>query len=174
MNKHEIKALNMQSGVVLVISLIMLLILTMIGLSSARISGLEILMGVNTQDSVASLMFAEDSALAGELRILADFNGPPAVDLSTDADDGFYLDDNLVIDTVDWTLLNTELSTRDYEPDREYIVEYIGPRIVAGRDLALGTGSVGDTRYLYRISGHGEADRGSARVVQTVYALRQL
>ena len=79
-----------QSGVALVVSLIMLTILTLIGLSSARISGLEVLMGVNTQDSVTSLMIAEDSVLAGEERIVALFAGPPTFDLSADPNDGLH------------------------------------------------------------------------------------
>jgi hypothetical protein len=160
--------------VVLVIALIMLVVLTMIGLSSTRISSLEILMGVNSEDSVESLALAEDAVLAGEQRIENDFNGAPNIDLTVDTDDGLYLDENLVIDTLDWSTLKTELADRTGEPDRVYIVEYIGPRIVAGRSLALGVGAVGDTRYLYRVSGHGDSDRGSARVVQTIYALRAL
>jgi len=163
-----------QSGVVLVISLIMLMVLTMIGLSSTRISGLEVLMGVNTQDSVVSLMIAEDSAFAGEQRILANFGGPPTFDLSVDQEDGLYLDENLVIDTVDWATLIHEEELRDGEPSREFIVEYIGPRTVPGRGLGVGLGAVDDKRFIYRVSGHGGSNRGSARVVQTIYALRAL
>jgi type IV pilus assembly protein PilX len=163
-----------QSGVVLVISLIMLMVLTMIGLSSTRISGLEVLMGVNTQDTVVSLMIAEDSAFAGEQRILANFGGPPTFDLTADQEDGLYLDANLVINTVDWEVLIAEEEARDDEPPREYIIEYIGPRIVPGRSLGVGTGTVDDKRFMYRVSGRGESNRGSARVVQTIYALRAL
>ena len=163
-----------QNGVVLVISLIMLMVLTMLGLSSARISGLELLMGVNTQDTVTSLMIAEDSAFAGEQRILNDFGGPPNIDLSANDQDGLYLDADLVIDTVDWTTLMSEIEVRDGEPSREFIVEYIGPMTVPGRSLGVGTGVSDDKRFIYRVSGHGGANRGSARVVQTIYALRAL
>jgi type IV pilus assembly protein PilX len=163
-----------QSGVVLVISLIMLMVLTMIGLSSARISGLEVLMGINTQDSVVSLMIAEDSAFAGEQRILANFGGPPTFDLTQDQEDGLYLDQNIVINSVDWAVLIAEEEARGDEPPREYIIEYIGPRIVPGRSLGVGTGSVDDKRFMYRVSGRGVSNRGSARVVQTIYALRAL
>jgi hypothetical protein len=165
---------NKQSGVALVISLIMLTVLTLIGLSSARISGLEILMGVNTQDSVTSLMIAEDSVLAGEQRIVALFAGPPTFDLSADPDDGLYLDANLDVNMVDWAPLMTEMEVRPGEPPREFIVEYIGPRLIPGRGLGVGTGSVDDKRFMYRVSGHGGANRGSARVVQTIYALQAL
>jgi len=165
---------NRQSGVVLVISLIMLTVLTLIGLSSARISGLEMLMGVNTQDSVVSLMLAEDSVFSGEQRVLNVFSGPPTFDLSTNEDDGLYLDENFALDTVDWSALIFENELRDGEPSRDYIVEYIGPRTIPGRGLGVGAGAVDDKRFLYRISGHGGSNRGSARVVQTIYALQAL
>jgi type IV pilus assembly protein PilX len=163
-----------QRGMVLIISLIMLMVLTMIGLSSARISGLEVIMGANTENSVESLMVAEDSALSGEFRITAEFAGPPTFDLSADPDDGLYLDDNIVIETMDWSSLASEIETRAGQPDREYIIEYIGPRTLPGSSLAIGTGATGNIRYLYRVSGRGVSDRGSARVVQTIYALRAL
>ena len=174
MQKPYLNFTNRQDGVVLVISLIMLTVLTMIGLSSARISGLEVMMGVNTRDSVASLMLAEASAFAGEQRILNDFSGPPTIDLTVDADDGLYLDQNINIDTVDWALLASEIEVRVGEPSREFIVEYIGPQTVPGRSLGVGLGTIDDKRFIYRVSGHGGSNRGSARVVQTIYALRAL
>jgi len=152
----------------------MWMVLTMIGLSSARISGLEVLMGINTQDSVISLMTAEDSAFAGEQRILANFGGPPTFDLTVNQEDGLYLDANLVVNTVDWAALIAEEEARGDESPREFIIEYIGPFIVPGRSLGVGTGTADDKRVIYRISGRGESNRGSARVVQTIYALRAL
>ena len=161
-----------QRGAVLMISLIMLTVLTLIGLSSARISGLEILMGVNTQSSVDSLLIAEDSVFAGEQRVLVEFGGAPTIDFTANDEDGLYLDANLIIDTVDWSELASELEPRAGEPSREYIVEYIGPRIIPGGSLGVGTGALDNSRFVYRISGHGGASRGSARVVQTIFALR--
>ena len=165
---------NKQSGVALVVSLIMLTVLTLIGLSSARISGLEVLMGVNTQDSVTSLMIAEDSVLSGEQRIVGLFGGPPTFDLSADPDDGLYLDANLDVDTVDWTPLASEMEARPGEAPREFIIEYIGPRTMPGSGLGVGTGSLDNKRFMYRVSGLGGSNRGSARVVQTIYALQAL
>lgn len=171
--RHSHQPAN-QRGMVLIISLIMLMVLTMIGISSMRISGLEVIMGTNTENTIESLMVAEDSALSGEIKITEDFSGAPTYDLSVNPYDGFYLDDNVAIDTLDWSSLFFETETRDGQPDREYIIEYIGPRSLPGSSLSIGTGSTANIRYLYRVSGRGDSDRGSARVVQTIYALRAL
>jgi len=53
---------------------------------------------------------------------------------------------------------------------REYILEYLGPVTATGGSLSVGAGMASDTRYLYRVSGRGASSRGSARVVQTIYA----
>jgi type IV pilus assembly protein PilX len=174
MPKHYQQQPENQRGMVLVISLIMLMVLTMIGLSSTRISSLEVIMGVNTQNSVESLMLAEDSALAAEIKITEDFGGAPTINLSENTVDGFYLDSEIDLQTVDWSSLSHESVARTGHPDREYIVEYIGPRTLPGSSLAVGTGSTSEIRYLYRVSGRGDSERGSARVVQTIYALRTL
>jgi len=162
---------NKQRGAVLVISLIILMMLLIIGVSSARISGIELLIGANARDSMVSLLLAEDSALAGEQKVFNDFSGPPTINMG-EADDGFYLDDSIDVLVVDWSSLAHELETRTGLPSREYIVEYIGPRTIPGRSLTTGAGSSDAIRFLYRVSGRGSSNRGSARVVQTIYAAR--
>ena len=81
-----------QRGMILIISLIMLMVVTMIGLSSTRISSLEVIMGANTQNTVESLIIAEDSALAGEIKVSNEFGGAPTINLSENSTDGFYID----------------------------------------------------------------------------------
>ena len=70
--------------------------------------------------------------------------------------------------------LATGIELRPGEAPREFIVEYIGPRIIPGRGVGVGTGTADDKRFMYRVSGLGGSNRGSARVVQTIYALQAL
>lgn len=58
MNKHLVTAKH-QSGVVLVISLIMLLALTLIGVTSSSVTGLEMKMAANNKDINLALQAAE-------------------------------------------------------------------------------------------------------------------
>lgn len=162
-------SIRKQRGMAMIISLIMLFILTIIIVHGARSSNLELLMGNNSQMSAQALMLAEDSTVTGESGIELNFPGAPVVDFSADSTDGVYLDTEIVVNTLDWDAFVTE-TTGAGATFREYIIEYIGPAPATGGSLALGAGAASDTRYIYRVSGRGEAAKGGARVVQTVYA----
>ena len=157
-----------QSGMAMFVSLIMLLLMSLIILHSARSSNLELLLGNNAQHTAQALMRAEDSAVAGENLIEFNYSGAPTVDFSLDANDGVYVDGEIYVSSIDWKDYAAELVSGDSH--REYIVEYLGPVTSIGGSLSVGAGVASSTRYIYRVSGRGESSRGSARVVQTIYA----
>jgi len=158
-----------QRGAALFTSLIMLLIMTLIIVTGARSSALEILLADNAQSSQQALMRAEDSVLQGNQYIDLNFIGAPNFDFGVTEDDGLYLDGTLGLDTVDWEGIPAE---REGEGEnlREFIVEYLGPAAAIGGSLSLGAGTGSDIRYLYRVSGRGASNRSSARVVQVILA----
>ena len=158
-----------QRGMALLISLVMLLLMSIIVVHAARSSNLEILLGNNSQDAAQALMSAEDSALAAELLIESTYPGAPTVDFGVITDDGLYAVGQVAVDTVDWTGLDAQRVGSGYEY-REYIIEYLGPTSTTDGSIAVGAGMASDRRFLYRTSGRGQSSRGSARVVQTIYA----
>lgn len=160
---------SMQSGAALAVGLIMLLVMTLMVLASSRTSVLDFLMAVNTQNSNEALQRAEDSVLRGEQRIVTDFGGIPTTDFSAGAEDGLYLDGEIVVDTIDWSDIHHESDGEDAD-QRDYIIEYIGPAMVPGGSLAVGAGAASSIRYLYRVSGQGASSRSAARVVQTIFS----
>ena len=165
----NIRSLSKQKGMALFISLIMLLLMSVIILHGARSSTLELLLGNNAQHTAQALMRAEDSVVAGESLIELDYVGAPTVDFSASQSDGIYIVGEIDVDTVDWTAYVAERIGAG-DAFREYILEYLGPVTATGGSLSVGAGMASDTRYLYRVSGRGASSRGSARVVQTIYA----
>jgi len=158
-----------QSGMAMFISLVLLLLMTLIILNSARSSNLELLIGNNVQSTAQALMRAEDSAVAGENLIEFNYSGAPTIDFSLDANDGVYVDGEIDVNKIDWTEYSAE-RVGEGNTYREYIVEYLGPVASTGGSLSVGAGVASSTRYIYRVSGRGESSRGGARVVQTIYA----
>jgi len=161
--------ISKQCGAALFTSLIMLLVMTLIIVSGARSSALEILLADNAQSAQQALMRAEDSVLQGNQHIELNFVGAPSFDFNAAADDGLYLDGTLGLDTVDWAEIPAEREGAG-ENLREFIIEYLGPAAAIGGSLSLGAGTGSDIRYLYRVSGRGASNRSSARVVQVVLA----
>jgi len=158
-----------QSGIAMFVSLVMLLLMSLIVVHSARSSNLELLIGNNAQNTAQALMRAEDSAVAGENLIQLEYSGAPSIDFGESADDGVYVAGEIFVASIDWTDYAAERvgSGHNY---REYIIEYLGPAAATGGSLSIGAGVASDTRYLYRVSGRGESSRGGARVVQTIFA----
>ena len=158
-----------QRGVALFVSLIMLLLMSIIVVQAARSSSLEILLGINSEHAAQALMLAEDSALTAEITIELNYPGAPAVDFNEKNDEGFYVAGDLEMDTMDWTSLQA-MRIGSGADHREYIVEYLGPAIAQGGSLSVGAGVASDKRFLYRVSGRGQFSRGTARVIQTIFA----
>jgi len=155
------------------ISLIMLLLLTVIIVSGARSSTLELLLGNNTQHTAQALMRAEDSAVAAESLIELNYGSGPTGDFiagqGQDQSGGLYVDGEIDVLSVDWSEYSAERIGAG-DDFREYIIEYLGTATATGGSLSVGAGAASNIRYLYRVSGRGESSRGGARVVQTIYA----
>ncbi len=158
-----------QRGVALLVSLVMLLLMSIIVVQAARSSTLEILLGVNSQHAAQALMMAEDSALTAEIVIEVNYPGAPTVKFNGSNTHGIHAGGDVEIDSVDWATLDAQ-RTGQGDDYREYFIEYIGPANAIGGSLAVGAGIVSNKRYLYRVSGRGQSSRGTARVVQTIYA----
>jgi type IV pilus assembly protein PilX len=158
-----------QQGMAMLVSLIMLLLMTMIIIHGARSSTLEVFIANNVQNVAQALMRAEDSTLTGETFIQFNYIGAPTTNFSQDETDGLYTDLDIDVSSLQWEDYETEIYGAD-ETLREFIVEYVGPVAALRGTLSIGAGPASDKRFLYRVSGRGESARGSARVVQTIYA----
>lgn len=164
---------SQQHGAALLISMIILLVMSLIILQGARSANLEILIGNNSRHAAEALMQAEDSAVSGEQMLELNYAGAPTGNYGGNEDDGVFVVGQIDINTVDWDDLAAQRETGYDGTHREYIVEYVGPAAATGGSLSVGAGTASNTRYIYRISGRGEAGNGGARVVQTIYAMSE-
>lgn len=155
-------------GFSLVVGLILLLAMTLIGITATRVARTELLLANNAQNAVEAFAAAENSAIEGERDIVTNYSGIPTFNFSSDNTDGYYSAGELPAITTDWSGLPHE----DGVPadDVEYVIEYLGPAPGAGGSLALGIGSALQKRYIFTVTGRGASSRGSTRLVQTVFA----
>lgn len=155
-------------GFSLVVGLVLLLVMTLIGVTATRVARTELLLANNAQNAAEAFSGAENSATAGERDVFVNFSGPPTFDFSADNTDGYYTIGELPAIQTDWSALAHETGLP--ADDVEYVVEYLGPAPGSGGSLAVGVGSFTPKRYIFRISGRGESSKGSVRLVQTVFA----
>lgn len=164
------RPLRYERGVVLLISLIVLLVLSVVAATAARLSGVELLVANNAQFATDAFLRAEAGVTAGENYIQTSHpEGGPAFDFDAVTTDGLYTRDAIDPRDTDWSGFSFErvLDANGNEIAR-YVVEYMGTMATAGGSLAVGGAS--GVRYVYRITALGIAERGTSRLVSTIYA----
>jgi type IV pilus assembly protein PilX len=149
---------NSQHGISLVVALIMLLIMTVIGISAMNTSISKLRMtGSIEQQSVAS-NDTEESLKAGEAEVAAlTFDG------------GIFIDNS---DRVTFQEINFQDDNEWITADglQTYIIEYLGPRTAEGEPISIGSGTPppGDKRYIYRVTARID-EGGARRMFQSLY-----
>lgn len=145
-----------QSGAVLALTLIILLVMTVVGVTTMNSSSIQTFLARNTQLKQISFQNAESTVSAGE----SAWNTKIETCLTDATNCTADLTPALIgkLDDIDWSSIESEGVT----PYGEYIVEYLGWRPVVGEN---------DKRVsLYRITARGLGpNTQSATYVQTVF-----
>ena len=159
-----------QRGVSLIIALVMLLVLTLIGVSSMNTAIVELKMAGSAQQQGIALNRADELLRVGEDDVLAIVTDPAAFDF-TAPDDGYYLQaDNINVYNIDWAgqgLTSIEGDTSD----DVYVVEYMGAQPIPGESQKVGTDGriIGGAVHTNRITSRSAASKNALRLVQSIY-----
>ena len=140
--------INHKEGAVLIISLIMLLLLTIIGVTAIQTSSLEEKMAGNMRDQNLAFQAAESALRVGE------------TETATIAASDFYTGSTNPLSDINWA----NASVRAYKENALYIIE--PPTITYGFGYEAGTpSSSAQTNYWYRITARGTSGTGNAIVI---------
>ena len=157
-----------EQGAVLIVSLIMLLVMTVIGLAGMEVTNLEEKMAGNMRDRNIAFQAAEAALSDAEdylqsTTLLPAFNGSVA---------GLYSRDSDLWESVNWTGTG---AVKTYSGDGfdnlaeapAYVIESLD--VVSDSD-SLELGSAADTKSYYRISARAVGQTDTAEVIlQSVY-----
>ncbi len=178
-NKYSTSRFKIQQqGAALVISLIILLLLTVMGLASTSTSIMEVQMAGNAQFQMQALTSAERTLNIAEDRIETIALDPTTFDFSA-VGDGFYSTHNgLNIQQIDWKKLGISVERdADGNPDTDdmYIVEFFGSKPIPGESIKVkgGVRVKGSNVYTHRVTARSATQKGAERVVQSIYVTFQ-
>ena len=167
---------NDQRGAALILALLILLVMTILGVTAMRTSNLELIMATNTQEQVMAMANAENTLVDAERDISTNFSGPydPVWAWSGNNNDGYYrMDPSLGLDVansaaedVDWPDLAADGVGYVTGPNGRYTVEYMGSVQDTRPGVSLDPPVF---RFLYRVTGRGTFGRGGTRRVQSIY-----
>ena len=172
-----------QSGAVLAVSLLILVVLTIIGVASVNGSIMELFMASNTQSQIKALKNAENSLAEAQTEVIGKGEILTIVGGRLDCDtapDGTYSTANAQCDStgefIDPAALNWDTDANDSiadnsgNTDNRYIIESLG---LAGftEECSIDPESIDCTTkfWIYRITTRSTDARGTVRMVQSIW-----
>jgi type IV pilus assembly protein PilX len=164
----QVRGAKRQRGAILLVSLVMLLILTLLGVGAMDTSVMELKMTSNYREQIQALNAAESNLRFAEIDIENIISDSRRFDFNT-ADDGYYDSRAALANVHDWSELSTVAGAGSRD---SYIVEYIGTKYQKGASIAIDTdgGTPGDYIHAYVITASSMVGKGAARTVQAAYS----
>ena len=162
--------LTSQRGVSLVVALVMLLVLTLIGVSSMNTAIVELKMAGSMQQQGVALNRADEALHLAEVDVLAIVTDPTAFDFTV-AGDGYYVTaDNIDVHEIDWATQGLS-SIQGANADDAYVTEYMGAKPIPGESVRIGTDGriIGGAVHSFRLTSRSEAGKSALRLVQSLY-----
>jgi type IV pilus assembly protein PilX len=178
MNFHSNRS---QKGVTLVFSLVILVTLTLVGLTSMQSSQTELAMAGNQRESGLMFQAAEVGLISAENLVKtsttnSDFTNPGSGLYTVAASDTNY-DTPDYFDESKWDsssqLVGSSIHGLDTDEQPRFIIEYLGDRDSNAGDIAVGGGyepKSGTVVSIYRTTSRGRGLTGNSyRYVQSYY-----
>ncbi|MEM9620950.1 MAG: PilX N-terminal domain-containing pilus assembly protein [Pseudomonadota bacterium] len=168
--------IKQQAGVALFISLVLLLILTIIGVSAVQTTSLEVRMTRNEHDTLLAFQAAESALRDAEVQLEAI---PSTV--AFDDTNGLYQvaalgDEDVWKDVNVWTGANSVVAANDIDStaeDPRYIIEYLGAVVREENQHQVEdpySGGGNDRIEMFRITARGVGGTANSTVLlQTTY-----
>ena len=154
-----------ERGAALIVALVLLLVLTILGVTAMNSSILQGFMSTAYQQQTRTLAFAENTLRQGELDVedlvARGVNPTGGPDRSA-----YYV--NLVANPGN----EFDAAATGLWPATNYYIEYLGSRIVPGESAAVGGGLEDSIVHVFRVSAREnrpDDERGGVRIVQSLY-----
>ncbi|MFT6051564.1 MAG: type IV pilus assembly protein PilX [Halioglobus sp.] len=172
---HHNSSLIKQHGAVLAICLILLLVMTVIGVSAMNSARLEISMAGLMQKEEVALRRAERTLMEAEESIDAEVAMAGQFEFSTLGDAYYITSDELNARKTDWSSIGykegVDFTADGIDNDDTYVIEYLGWTAIAGGSQGMDNDSTvaGDRVHAYRITARSASGAKSIRIIESIY-----
>ncbi len=156
-----------QRGAALIMSLVILMVLTILGIASMNTSNLQLLMTGNAQYQTVALSQAELT-----IRVAEELLDDIIAGTETIPANGYYNVTPGNSDAINLGSFTWDATTSvEAAGNSNYIIEYTGNKTLPPESLAWRQlqGIAGDSVYVFRITARSPAGRGAMRYVQSIY-----
>lgn len=159
-----------QKGISILVALVMLLVLTLIGVSSMNTAIVELKMAGSMQQQGIALNRAEELLRVGELDVDAIIANPAAFDFAA-AGDGYYVNaDAIDVRQIDWVAQGL-IATQGANANDIYVTEYLGAKPIPGESVKVAADGriIGGAVHTFRITTRSATGKNAVRLVQSIY-----
>jgi type IV pilus assembly protein PilX len=159
-----------QRGVSLIVALVMLIVLTLIGVSSMNTAIVELKMAGSAQQQGIALNRSDEMLRVGEDDVEDIVTIAAAFDF-TPAGDGYYVvADAINVYNLDWEDQGLT-SIQGTNAGDTYVNEYLGAKAIPGESVKVGTDGriIGGAVHTFRITSRSTTGKSALRLVQSLY-----
>jgi len=159
-----------QRGISLLVAMLMLIVLTLIGVSSMNTAIVELKMAGSSQQQGLALNRANEMLRVGEDDIIAIVNNPAPFNFAAGGDGYYITADNIDLQNIDWDGQGLNY-IKGAVPTDTYVTEYLGVKPIPGESVKVGADGriIGGAVHTFRITSRSTTGKSALRLVQSIY-----
>ena len=162
--------LRKQRGVSLLVVMVMLLVLTLIGVSSMNTAVVELKMAGSMQQQGVALNRAEELLSTAEDDLETIVDDTSKFDFNADGDAYYGPTEEIDVHNIDWEDQGFVTQAGPNTGD-QYVTQYLGQKAIPGESVKISTDGriIGGYVFTFRNSTRSEAGKNAVRIVQSIY-----
>ncbi len=162
---------SQQKGISVLVTMVMLLVLTLIGVSSMKTATVELKMAGSMQQEGLALNRAEEALRVGETDVDAIIADPTAYDFAA-AGDSYYVNADAVdVQQIDWAAQGITAQQAGANASDVFVTEYLGAKAIPGESIKISTDGkiIGGAVHTFRITTRSATGKNAVRLIQGIY-----
>ncbi len=173
MNNHNTRLINSprrQAGISIMVAMVMLLVLTLLGVSSMNTAITELKMAGSMQQQGVAINRADELLRVGEQAVDAIIANPPAFDFAAGGDGYYVTADAIDVHDIDWAAQGLT-ATPGANGGDFFVTEYLGAKPIPGESIKVANDGriVGGAVHTFRITTRSATGKNALRLAQSIY-----
>jgi len=150
---------------------VMLLVMTLIGVSSMKTAIVELKMAGSMQQEGLALNRAEEALRVGETDVDAIIANPAAFDFAVVGDSYYVNADAVPVQQIDWAANGIISQQAGANAGDVYVTEYLGAKAIPGESTKISTDGkiIGGFVHTFRITTRSATGKNAVRLIQGIY-----
>lgn len=160
-----------QKGISILVTMVMLLVMTLLGVSSMKTAIVELQMAGSMQQEGLALNRAEEALRVAETDVDAIIADLTAFDFAAVGDSYYVNGDAVNVHQIDWVAQGITSKQAGANAGDVYVTEYLGAKAIPGESVKVATDGriIGGAVHTFRLTTRSATGKSAVRLVQSIY-----